>query len=205
MTELDKALSDIAAMRTQMARALVFRGYGPAALSVTAGLAGVAGLLQPTFVANPTAEPTAYISLWAAVAVLSATVISFEAIRRTRKAHAGLADDMLLTAVEQFLPAGLAGVLLSLVIQRYAPENLWMLPGLWQVLLSLGVFAACASLTRSMMLVAIWYLCTGLACLALARGTLAFTPLAMAGPFVVGQLLAAFLLYQHYRTSHVED
>ena len=72
-----------------------------------------------------------------------------------------------------------------------------MLPGLWQVLFSLGIFASCRLLPRATFGVAVFYLASGLTCLALARGEAAFSPWAMGLPFGVGQLLAAAVLYSH--------
>ena len=71
-----------------------------------------------------------------------------------------------------------------------------MLPGLWQILFSLGIFASCRLLPRAIFGVAVFYLASGLACLALARGELAFSPWAMGLPFGTGQLLAAAVLYR---------
>jgi hypothetical protein len=70
-----------------------------------------------------------------------------------------------------------------------------MLPGLWQIVFSLGIFASCRSLPRPMLAAAVWYLACGLAVLALANGSAAFSPLAMALPFGIGQLLIAVILY----------
>ncbi len=56
---------------------------------------------------------------------------------------------MIYQAIEQFLPAGIAGMVLAGVLWRFAPETLWMLPGLWQVLVSLGIFASMRSLPRA--------------------------------------------------------
>ena len=194
MTDLDRALADINAMRRQMAHATQFRGYGPAALAATGALAIVAALAQPHLVPDPTANVTGYLALWTATAVASAMIIGLEAVRRSRQAHGGLADDLLQAAAEQFLPAALAGVLMTAVLQRSAPEALWMLPGLWQIVLSLGMFAACRSLPGPITAVAVWYLVAGLGCLALAHGANAFSPWAMGLPFGVGQTLAAILL-----------
>ena len=72
-----------------------------------------------------------------------------------------------------------------------------MLPGLWQILFSLGIFASCRLLPRATFGVAVFYLASGLTCLALARGDAAFSPWAMGFPFGVGQLLAAAVLYSH--------
>jgi hypothetical protein len=205
MTDLEKALADIATVRDQMARSAIFRGYGPEALAATAVVAVVAGLAQWLGLAKPTGVPGAYIALWALSAVIAVAVIGSEAVRRSDRAHGGLADDMVLAAAERFLPAGVGGVLVTVVLYQFAPEALWMLPGLWQLLLSLGVFAACASLPPTMTMVGFWYMTTGLTCLAVARGDLAFSPWAMAVPFGVGQLLSALLLRRAYRGDHGEN
>ena len=39
MSDLDKALADIFAIRSQIAAGTAFRGYGPAAVAATGGLA----------------------------------------------------------------------------------------------------------------------------------------------------------------------
>ena len=192
--DLHRALADIAEIRGQMARGTVFHGYGPAALAATGGLAALAGLVQAAVIEEPASTIGAYLALWIGTAILSVAIVGTEAIRRSRRVHSGLADDMIQAAAEQFLPAAAAGALLTFVILRFAPEALWMLPGLWQVVFSLGVFASCRSLPRAMLAIAVWYLATGLACLALARGAHAFSPWAMGVPFGCGQLIAAVLL-----------
>ena len=70
-----------------------------------------------------------------------------------------------------------------------------MLPGLWQIVFSLGLFAACRSLPRPMFAAAVWYLAAGLAALAFANGAHAFSPYAMAVPYGIGQLYIAVVLY----------
>lgn len=200
--DLDQALADIASMRSQMARGVLFQGFGPAALAATGALAALAALMQATSLPDPAANIAGYLALWASVAVAASGLIGVEAIRRSKQAHGGLADEMLYEAAEQFLPAGVAGVLLTLVIQNYAPQSLWMLPGLWQITLSLGVFAACRSLPRPLMLIAVWYLTTGLACIALSNGPHALSPWLMGAPFLIGQCLAAALLRFSFGTQN---
>jgi hypothetical protein len=194
MQDLHRALADIAEIRGQMARGTVFRGYGPAALVVTGGLAVLAALAQAVFIPDPAADILRYLALWVATAVAAVIIVGAEAVRRSRRVHSGLADDMIQAAAEQFLPAAVTGALLTFVLLRFAPDALWMLPGLWQLVYSLGVFASCRSLPRSMTAVAVWYLATGLACVAFASGSQAFSPWAMGLPFGVGQVLAAVLL-----------
>jgi hypothetical protein len=167
--QFKQALTEISALRLQMARNTEFHGFGPATLAMTGGLAIAAAAIQRLWMPDPTTMIGSYIGLWTGTAILSVALIAAEAVRRSRIAHHGLADDMLVAAAEQFLPAAFAGATVTLVLLRYAPETLWMLPGLWQVILSVGMFAACRNLPPSLRIVAGWYLAAGLACLAAAR------------------------------------
>ncbi|MBX9847087.1 MAG: hypothetical protein K2Z80_35295 [Xanthobacteraceae bacterium] len=195
MRDLERALTDIRAMRSQIARGTEFRGYGPAAFAATGVLAIFAALAQAHFIENPSAETTTYLALWIAIALIAAVIVGADVVTRSRRVHSGLADEMIQSAAEQLLPAGIAGALLTIVIARTAPQSLWMLPGLWQIMLSVGVFAACRILPAPLFIVGVWYLGTGLACLAFGSGEHAFSPWAMGLPFGIGQLLAAALIY----------
>ncbi len=194
MRELERALADISEIRSQMARGTEFRGYGPATLAATGGLAALAAAGQALWLPHPANQPALYIALWGATAVVSAAFIGFDMILRSRRIHSGLAQEMIWSAVEQFLPAAVAGALLTVVLLQYAPEALWMLPGLWQIIFSLGVFACCRFLPRAIFAVGIWYLIAGLACLVFAQGERAFSAWAMGVPYGVGQLLVAAIL-----------
>jgi hypothetical protein len=142
MRDLDKALADIFTIRSQIAAGTAFRGYGPAAVAATSGVALLTTILQFLWLDDPTRHPLAFFSGWAAAALVSGAMIWIEMQARSRRHHSGLADAMILQAVEQFLPAGAAGVLLAAMLWKFAPETLWMLPGLWQIFVSLGVFAS---------------------------------------------------------------
>jgi hypothetical protein len=80
-----------------------------------------------------------------------------------------------------------------------------MLPGLWQIVLGLGVCASCRFLPRSILAVGVWYVATGLICLAYAGGEAALSPWAMALPFGAGQILAAVLLRQAMLYDEAEE
>src|SRR5688500_18508588 len=109
MQELHRALADISAIRGQMARGTVFRGYGPAALALTGLLALLAAIVQSNWIDDPVRDIRAYLAIWIATAALTILIVGGEAIRRSRRIHDGLADDMLRAAAEQFTPAAVAG------------------------------------------------------------------------------------------------
>jgi hypothetical protein len=194
MDDLRKALGDISSMRRQMARSTEFRGYGPATLAGTAGFALLAALIQTRLAPDPTNQLGRYLSIWIWTALASASLIGVQMHTRTRRIHSGMADEMIRMAVEQFLPSALAGALVTLVLVRYVASASWMLPGLLQIIFSLGVFSSCRFLPRAMVAAGAWYLATGLVCLALADAR-ALSPWAMAIPYAAGQLLVAGILY----------
>ncbi len=101
---------------------------------------------------------------------------------------------MIHSAVEQFLPAVIVGMLLTVVLARVAPQELWMLPGLWALLFSLGVFASCRFLPRLTFGVGVWYLVAGLTCLVAQSGPRTVSPWSMGITFGFGQLLVAAVL-----------
>jgi len=194
MQDLNKALGDIGSIRRQMARTTQFRGYGPVTLASTGVFAAVAATAQMRWLPNPAHHISAYLATWVSTAIVSAAVIGSPMRARTRRVHSGLADEMIHMAAEQFLPSAVAGALVTAVLVRFAESALWMLPGLWQVIFSLGVFASCRFLPRAMYAAGAWYLLTGLFCLTLGEAH-AFSPWAMGVPYGAGQVLVAAILF----------
>jgi hypothetical protein len=203
MRELDRALLDINFVREHIARTTQFRGYGPLTLAATGVFAlGVAVMeaQRPSAVHGQALE---FILVWCATAAVAVTLIGIEAIVRSRRLHGGMAVEMLQSAIEQFLPAVTAGVLVTFAFARWAPASLWMLPGLWQIIFSLGVFATARILPRMVFIVGIWYLGCGLASLAMGQRD-PLSPWSMGIPFGGGQLLVACIL-QICRHSDQQD
>jgi hypothetical protein len=193
VNELNRALGDISSIRRQMARSTEFRGYGPATLAATGLIAFLAAAVQAVFVPDPVNHISSYLSVWIWTAVLSAALTGVQMYTRTRRMHSGMSQEMMQMAVEQFLPSAGAGLLITIVLVRYVPAALWMLPGIWQVIFSLGVFSSCRFLPRPMLAAGAWYLLTGLVCISLGGGR-ALSPWAMGIPYGAGQLLVAGVL-----------
>jgi hypothetical protein len=205
MRDLDRALADILAIRSQLAAGTAFRGYGPATIAGTGGIALLTAVLQSLWLPDPTAQPLTFLASWAIAAALSAILIWTEMRARSHRHHSGLADAMIYQAVEQFLPAGAAGVLLAFMLWKFAPDTLWMLPGLWQILVSLGIFASVRSLPRTVAFAGAWYFVAGFVVLLLASQSHALSPWTMGLPFAIGQLLLAALLHFASGGDDAED
>jgi hypothetical protein len=125
---------------------------------------------------------------------VSAALAGAQMYTRSRRIHSEMSDEMILMAVEQFLPSVFASLLITIVLLRYVPAALWMLPGIWQLIFSLGIFSSCRFLPRPMLAAGAWYLVTALACISLGNSR-ALSPLAMGIPYAAGQLLVAGILF----------
>ena len=205
MRELDKALADIVAIRSHIAAGTAFRGYGPAVVAATGGLALATMLLQVIWLQDPSNYPIAFFAAWIVTALVSGAMIWIEMQARSHRHHQGLATAMILQAVEQFVPVGVAGAVLAAILWKFAPETLWMLPGLWQVLVGLGLFASIHTLPRMVAVAGAWYFVAGFAVLILSSSNQLLSPWTMGLPFVIGQFLTAALLHFASEDADAED
>jgi hypothetical protein len=195
--ELRDALSQIAEIRQQMARSTLFRGYRAAPALISALVAVVASAAQPLLAPQPDQHIRPYLVLWFSAALISMIAFAVEMTARYRRSGA-LHRQITLHAIEQFVPCLVAGATVTFVIVKMTPDVSWMLPGLWQVLFSLGVFASRRLLPHATFFVAAFYLLSGLAALGAARGEHAFSPWTMGIGFGVGQTLVAAVLYWNF-------
>jgi len=185
--ELRDALSHISEIRRRMAES-EFRGYRamPAALSGLFALAAAA--VQPWFVDTP----VGFVTYWAILAVLCFGLSIGNMIACGLRSASPLFKRTTWLALEQLLPSLLAGALVTWVLVRFAPESLWLLPGLWQIFYGLGLLASRRLLPPAMPVVAALFILSGGLCLALAS----LSPWVMGLPFGIGQLLAGALLWE---------
>src|ERR1700733_7901749 len=204
MADLYKALAQIHAIRGQMARGTEFRGYGPETVAATGLLAAAAAVFQSAVLKDPAAHATQFLLIWISTAALAVLVTGLQTITRTRRVHSGLVSHMIGSAAESFLPPIAAGVLVTLVLVRSAPRDLWMLPGLWQIFYGLGIFASCRFVPRQMLAGGGWFLATGALCLTAGLGDHALSPWEMGFPFGIGQLLIAAVLKFSYREADAD-
>lgn len=194
MNDLYRALGDISAIRKQVANTTEFRGYGPVTLSVTGALAILAAIAQALWIPRANERLPEYLLLWVGTAAVSLGLTAWQVQRRARRIHSALSQEMIRMAAEQFLPSLAAGLLLTVVLLRFQPQTASMLPGLWQIIFSLGIFSSCRFLPKATIIAPCWYLLCGLICLMFGE-TQALSPWAMGIPFGAGQLLIAAVLY----------
>jgi hypothetical protein len=195
VVELHDALSQIADIRSQMARTRVFRGYRSSTTLFSALVAVVTAVIQSTFLPDPSHRVVAYLALWFSAAALCIVIVGTRIAVRYWRSDSSLERELTLWAVQQFVPCLVVGVLLTYVVMQVAWNSLWMMPGLWTVLFGMGVLASRQVLPRGMAWVGAFYLLCGLVSIECSRTVSAFSPWAMAVPFGIGQAAAAAVLY----------
>lgn len=192
---LRDALDGIAEIRLRMAESELFRGYRALPVAFSGLLALAAGLVQRVLVPDPATDVRGFILLWCGVAALSVLAAGATMVLRDCFGGPSLTRAVTWLAVRQFVPCLVGGAVVTAVVVRTAPESAWLLPGLWQLFFSQGVFASCRLLPRPVFVVAVFYLVAGAFSLLTFRDGLALSPWSMALPFGLGQLTAAAILY----------
>jgi hypothetical protein len=205
MRDINKALSDIGEIRTQIAAGTSFRGYGPATIVITGVIGLATAIAQSVFRILPDTTPAFFVWSWVGAGLLSAALVRIEMQGRSRRHHSSLADTMIAQAIEQFLPAAAACLFIPIFLLRFEPRVLWTMPGLWQLFVSLGIFASVRTLPRNIIMVAGFYFVSAFASLLLADSNHALSPWLMGVPFLAGQMLMAAILYFSAGESDDED
>ncbi len=193
--DLQEALTQISEIRQQVARTETFRGYQAAPVAFSGMVAFVAAGMQHAFLPDPAANLDAFLGLWITAACLSMAVTGLAMIWHCKQSPSSLTIPNTILAVGQFFPSVVAGGLVTFVLFRHVPEAAWMLPGLWSIFFSLGIFASYRLLPKATFWIGVFYMTAGVLCLTWACNDYAFTPWAMGVPFGVGQFLAAAILY----------
>ncbi len=194
MKEVDLALSDISSIRAQLAASTQFRGIAPGFNALMAVLVLIVALAQGLHPERWVDDGFRFVLVWAAVIGISFTVAVVEAVLRSQRLHGQLAPAMLNSALQKVLPFAMAGLVISGVIFSCSPESLWLLPGLWLLLIGLLGFSFVATLPRTIVWVAVWYFLCGAIVLMVAGSSRTLSPWMMGIPFAVGHVSVALIV-----------
>lgn len=200
--ELHDALTQISDIRRQMARAQVFRGYRAATAAFSGVMALLAASVQHDWAPDPFQDVIPYLSIWGLTAVGSLFVVGVEIATRHMRSGSMLQRELSLATIECLTPCLVAGALLTLALAAYARSGMWMLPGLWAILFSLGLFSCRRVMPVGIVIPAGYYLLAGLLSITLAPGKAAFSPWTMVWTFGVGQFLTAGVLFLSQERRH---
>lgn len=198
---LTDAFDQIALIRQQVARVEMFRGYRAGTTAFSGVIAVFASHLTANMEVGRGISGGEYLLIWCAAAGVCLGVLALDITLRQWREPSTLQRDLAWSAVEHFVPSLAAGLLLTLVLFRFAYETVWMLPGLWMILFGLGIHASRRLLPRFSGLIAGYYMASGLFVLSL-REWAAFNPWTMGAVFGLGQFMAAGLLRLQEGRTH---
>lgn len=193
--DLHEALAQISEIRQQVARTETFRGFRAAPVAFSGFVACLAAGFQHLLVPEPDKNPTAYLGLWIGAALLSMAVTGVAMYLHCQKSQSTLTKPNTMLAIGQFSPSVVAGGLVTLVLYQLMPQDLWVIPGLWSIFFSLGIFASYRLLPKATFWIGVFYMTAGVMSLIWAREDFAYSAWAMGVPFGVGQLMSAAILY----------
>ena len=202
MSDVTRALEQIAEIHDHLARGEVYRGWRslPVALS---GIVGLAGGLWQSMYGRPI-DAWSFTAYWAFVASISLTVGCSEIAWRYLRASARERRQTR-CVIGQFLPALVAGAIATTALFRLDPALVGLFPGLWALLYGVAIFAARPYIPRVSGWVALYFWTAGLILLWTANGVESLSPWSVGATFGVGQLFGALALYWNLERETFND
>jgi hypothetical protein len=194
---LTEVLERVSQIHAQLAKGEVYRGYRPLAVALAGGC-GILGLMVQPLLVGPE-DFRGCVLYWMGVAAVAclvgggATAVNHffreDEFARRRTRH----------VLGQFLPCLVVGAILTAGVWKLDDTALVLLPGLWAVVFSLGLFASRPYLPAEVTWGGWWYLVMGSAFLAIPPANAEAAGWMVGGTFGAGHLMIALILYRDQR------
>lgn len=169
MTDLERALADIAEVRDRLGHVQRFKGYSGIAAAASGCFALAAGVLQAVLVPHVQSahQGHLYFALWFACCA-AAMLVNYGAIAHWYVSNASARERWQTASVGlAILPALVLGAALSFALLN--ANLVAFLPGVWYGCYAVGLFASRTMLPRSVLPVAAAFLLFGIALLFVPR------------------------------------
>ena len=193
MTELERALEDIAEVRGRLAGVQRFKGYSAIASAASGIFALGAGVVQALIVGTPhtNGDGRIYFAIWF-VCCAASVVVNYSAIAHWFVNDATARDRWHTRTVGlSMLPAIVLGAALS---AAFLQQGLFgLLPGSWYACYGVGVFASRLNVPRGVVPIALGFIAIGVALL-FCPAQLALQPWVVALGFGIGQIAIGILV-----------
>ena len=163
MTEIERALLDIAEVRERLGASQKFKGYSGIASIASGVFAIVAGVVQAVLLPNPQSATHIYFAIWLICCAASA-IVNYGAIAHWFVSDASARDRWQTRTVGlAILPALVLGAALSFAL--YNAGAVGFLPGVWCACYGAGLFASRTMVPRGAVPVAALFMLVGIALL----------------------------------------
>ena len=192
MSDVTRALEEIAEIHAHLAAREVYRGWRaiPVAVSGLVGVAAAAALAARQTIT----DPADFVRTWLAIGTVALAAGCAEIVWRYASRANPLERRRTRVVMRQFLPGLAAGVVLSVALVRLNPAAVAAVPGLWAICFALAIFAARPCLPPASAWAAGYYAVAGVILLTLAPAGVP-APWTVGATFGIGQGLAALLIH----------
>jgi hypothetical protein len=193
MTDLERAMLDIAEVRERLAMTQRFKGYSSVAAAASGFFALVAGVVQGLILPIPHTgtQDRVYFAIWFACAA-AAAIVNYGAIAHWFVSDASARDRWQTRTVGlAILPALALGAALSFAL--LASGRIAQLPGIWYGCYGVGLFASRTMIPRGVLPIAAMFLVVGMLLL-FAPAQIALAPWVLPAGFGLGQIAIGYLL-----------
>lgn len=195
MGQIDQALADLSDIRAHLATTAQFRGFAPEMLIFVAVIfASVTGaqMIWPERLAK---NDMSLVLIWGCLHLVTTAAAAVEAMIRAKRLHAGMAWSMWRSAMHVLGSIGATGAIITLNIALYAPDAIWIAPGIWLLLIGLVGVAYQRTMPPGVWWVALLYMFLGTIMLCIAGQQGHLTPGLIGIPMMLGNLATALILH----------
>ena len=140
--ELRDAIDQITTIRCQLAATEGLRSLRAVPVALSGLLALLAAVVQAHYIEDPLQAPHQYLTLWVGSAVLSGIAAFIVVMRRAQRCPSALSVANARLATMQFAPSIVVGAVVTWFVAERLPQQLRLLPALWQLLNGIGNIAA---------------------------------------------------------------
>lgn len=193
MTDIERALADIAEVRDRLAGAQRFTGYSAIAAATSGAFAVAAGIVQAVLIGTPNGshDGRVYFAIWF-VCCAASIIVNYGAIAHWFVNDASARERWQTRTVGlSILPAILLGAAFSLALVRQ--ELFAFLPGVWFACYGVGLFASRLTVPRGVLAVGGAFFVCGIGLL-FAPAAFALQAWVNAAGFGIGQCAVAYLV-----------
>ncbi len=190
--DLENAMNQLSDIRNHLFKAEVFHGFKAIPLALSGAGALLAAFVQPLWV--PKGWAVGYVMYWSVIAILALMVFAgslFYNYYRNNEVERRVTRQIIL----QFSPSVFIGGLLTVLACFYSGQLPYFMPGLWCIILALGIFSSRPYLPPNIMFVGGYYVAAGCVLFLTNNTSFCLSPWNMGLAFAIGQMLAAITFY----------
>lgn len=196
MSDVERAIAQIADIRARMAASSRFRGYAPESVALLGVLSVALTVLEVVWPDRFRGSDSQLVRDWGLLLAGGGLCIAAEAVFRTMRETDAMVSPALLSALRGVIPGTLMAVAVAAAVLAYVPQACWIVPGTWQMLIGMATFASYPLMPRKIAWPGAWFLLSGALGLFLAGRQGGLSPLLVGVPFFVGHFGIAWTLFE---------